>query len=93
MYNLSGTASVLYDFVSHAENALQTLRRATTAQKQELLFKAWDTDGDGFVEVADISKGLQGMRPNSEEIHLEFIAEAALKALPSLDSADPAMQR
>ena len=71
-----------------AENALEILRRADTARKQELLFATWDTDRDGFVCLPDIAEGLQKLRPSSDEIHLEFAAKAALKALPVLSSEE-----
>lgn len=72
----------------HADNALQILRRSDTARKQELLFATWDTNRDGYIDFPDIAKGLQKLKPGSDEIHLEFAAKAALKALPALSSED-----
>lgn len=70
-----------------AENALSTLRRADTGKKLELLFATWDADHDGYIDIPDFAKGLQKMQPSTDEIHLEFVADAAVKALPAL-SAD-----
>ncbi len=62
------------------------MRRADTARKQELLFATWDTNRDGFVDFSDIAEGLRKLKPSSDEIHLEFAAKAALKALPALST-------
>lgn len=71
-----------------AENALQVLRRADSGKKQDLLFGSWDTNRDGYVDFSDIAAGLKKLQPTSEEIHLEFVAEAALKALPALNLSE-----
>ena len=76
------------DSTGCAENAIELLRRANTPKKQELLFASWDTDRDGIVEFADLRRGLLQLQPSSDEIHVEFVAEAALKALPALDTPD-----
>lgn len=69
-------------------DAVQTLRTADTAEKHKLLFKAWDGDGDGVVLFAEFAAGMRKLRPTSEEIYLEVVADAAVKALPQLDTPE-----
>lgn len=74
-------------YMFDAANAVITLRRANLQEKYDMLFDAWDYGKAGKVKFKDIEKGLTRLKASSDELHVEFVSEAAVKALPS--SANP----
>ena len=65
-----------------AANAVITLRRANLQDKYDMLFDAWDTHQTGTVRFVEVEQGLKRLKASSEELHVEVVSEAAVKALP-----------
>ena len=53
-----------------------------------MLFEAYDIDKTGNIPFKKIEKGLKRLKASSDELHVEFASEAAVKALPHGAKAD-----